>query len=478
MWRSWWVDGRTPTDIGAPLTGSFEKGIGTLVGEGTRSAMVAHRVRAPRAGSRPARATAANGKRTGSRTSNGRPDMRVIASVALVLFAIACTARDTASPKIEISDDVEEFAPGIASTRYSDVHLTLSPDGNTALWFSRNRPGGPGGYDIWMSRRKDARWSTAQPVSFNTPSRDFDPAFSRDGRFVYFASDRPGGAGGDDLYRVAVTATGFGRVESLGAEVNSTRNEWAPMLAPDGRTLLFSSDGHAGAGRMDLFTARRSGKRFGDVRALPGAVNTDADEFDATYLADGRTVIFSRSPDLETIDVRLYCAQWIRGTYGAGHVLFEESKHTGQQHLCADARLVRSGSRHVHHAPSGGQPARRGPFQGYDEPSDDCNAAHRPDLVLRARLRADRRALLRVLRVHHDGARTHRPGGRSRRDELHQRRDPALAVHAVLLRHHARQPGAGDRGRHRTPVAARRRRHPLRPRHVRRDDGAQRAAQQ
>jgi hypothetical protein len=37
VWRSWWVDGRTPTDIGAPLTGSFEKGIGTLVGDGTRS---------------------------------------------------------------------------------------------------------------------------------------------------------------------------------------------------------------------------------------------------------------------------------------------------------------------------------------------------------------------------------------------------------------------------------------------------------
>ncbi len=255
--------------------------------------------------------------------------MRAAASIAFVVFASACTARDAYGPRLEIGDDVEEFAPGIASTQYSDVRLTLSPDGNTALWFSRNRPGGPGGYDIWMSRREDARWSAAQPVPFNTPSRDFDPAFSRDGRFVYFASDRPGGVGGDDLYRVPVTARDFGRVESLGPAVNSPRNEWAPMLAPDGRTLLFSSNGHAGAGRMDLFTAGRSGQRFGAVRALPGTVNTDADEFDATYLADGRTVIFSRSPDLETVEVRLYCVQLIRGVYGAGHVLFEEVNTPG-----------------------------------------------------------------------------------------------------------------------------------------------------
>jgi TolB protein len=255
--------------------------------------------------------------------------MRVTASVGCVLIAIACTARAAAGPKIEIGDDIEEFAPGIASTRYSDARLTLSPDGNTALWFTRNRPGGAGGYDIWMSRRKDARWSPAEPVPFNTPTRDFDPAFSRDGRFVYFASDRPGGAGGDDLYRVPVTSRGFGRVESLGPGVNSMRNEWAPMLAPDGRTLLFSSDGHPGAGRMDLFTARRDGRRFGDVRPLPGTVNTDADEFDATYLADGQTVIFSRSPDLAASEVRLYCVALIRGVYGTGHVLFEEVNTPG-----------------------------------------------------------------------------------------------------------------------------------------------------
>jgi len=230
------------------------------------------------------------------------------------------------APRIDVGQ-VEEFAPGVVSSDYSDVRLTISPDGRTAMWFSRNRPGGPGGYDIWLSRRAGARWSAPEPAPFDSPTRDFDPAFSRDGRFVYFASDRPGGLGGDDLWRVPVTRTGFGTPEHLGADVNTPRNEWAPM--PFGRTLLFSSDGHGGAGRMDLFTARRHGARFTNVRALPGAINTAADEFDATFLADGETLIFSRSPDLSIDDVHLFLATSVRGEYDAGDALSGEINTPG-----------------------------------------------------------------------------------------------------------------------------------------------------
>ena len=200
------------------------------------------------------------------------------------------------------------FAPNIASTAASEVRLTLSKDGRTALWFSRNRPGGPGGYDIWMSRRTRAGWSDATPVPFNSPTRDFDPAFSADGRFVYFCSDRPGGLGGDDVYRVAVTPSGFGEPEHLDSTVNSPANEFAPMLSPDGARLLFASNRAGGAGKYDLYVARRAGTRFEPAVGLPGAINSDADEFDATFLSDGRTIVFSRTPDMKTGRVDLYHA--------------------------------------------------------------------------------------------------------------------------------------------------------------------------
>jgi TolB protein len=226
-----------------------------------------------------------------------------------------------AGEKFETIGPAQLFAPGVASTEFSDVRLTLSPDGRTALWFSRNRPGGPGGYDIWMSRRSSKGWSTAAPVGFNSSARDFDPAFTADGRHVYFCSDRPGGLGGDDLWRVRVSGGKFGEPEHLGIAVNTAKNEWAPMLSPDGRTLLFSSDGHAGAGRMDLFTAQLVHGEFRAARALPGDINTAEDEFDATFLADGSRVVFSRARDIKVDDVRLFHSAPRAGRYAQGEPL-------------------------------------------------------------------------------------------------------------------------------------------------------------
>jgi Tol biopolymer transport system component len=215
----------------------------------------------------------------------------------------------------------ERFAPGIASTAHAEIRLTLSPDGATALWFSRDRPGGPGGYDIWISRRRDGRWSAATSAAFNSPGRDFDPAYSADGRFVYFCSDREGGLGGDDLWRVAVEDEGFGTPEPLGAAINSAGDEFAPMPSPNGGQLLFSSDRSGGAGGHDLYLATLRPGKTPAVQAVPGAINTAANEFDATFLADGRTLVFARAMDFRSDRVRLYVAAPRNGRYDAGTAL-------------------------------------------------------------------------------------------------------------------------------------------------------------
>lgn len=243
---------------------------------------------------------------------------------ALLAVMLLASALPVPSPPVvlRIIGPAERFAPGIASTQHDEIRLTLSPDGNTALWFSRNRPGEPGGYDIWISHREGDRWRPATPVPFNTPGRDFDPAFSADGHVVYFCSDRAGGQGGDDLYRVSMGSDGrFGEPVNLGPAVNSAADEFAPMLSPDGRTLLFSSDRAGGAGGHDLYSAAMIGGVAQPARPLAGDLNTAAQEFDATFLGDGRTVVFARAQDFGSAPVRQFIAYERGGRYDAGHAL-------------------------------------------------------------------------------------------------------------------------------------------------------------
>jgi Tol biopolymer transport system component len=169
-----------------------------------------------------------------------------------------------------------------------------------------------------MARKSGEVWGLAAPAPFNTPGRDFDPAFSSDGRFIYFCSDRPGGSGGDDIWRVTVSREGFGQPENLGPAVNSAGDEFAPMLSRDGERLLFSSDRAGGSGGHDLYVARKQRRGFGAARPLVGEINTAANEFDATFLSDDATIVFARTQDFAKDRVDLFAAIPLDGAYPSG----------------------------------------------------------------------------------------------------------------------------------------------------------------
>lgn len=203
----------------------------------------------------------------------------------------------------------------VVSTRADEVRASVALDGQRIVWARSQREGAAqmASWELWQARLIENRWQDAVSLSLNGTGNDFDPAFSGDGRWLYFASNREGGAGGTDLYRAPVLADGrFGEPQSLGADVNSDRDERAPSVSRDGKHLLFASNGRDGARGFDLFVARWDGAAFVGPEPV-AAINTTADESDAAWLGDGEAIVFARSDATTdvgaTVSTRLYLAQ-------------------------------------------------------------------------------------------------------------------------------------------------------------------------
>ncbi|MEA9828360.1 TolB-like protein [Xanthomonas campestris pv. raphani] len=207
---------------------------------------------------------------------------------------------------------------GVVSTPANEARATLSPNGQRIVWAS-DRAGGAGGWDLWQAQLVGGRWQQATPLPLNTAQDETTPVFSANGRWLLFASTRAGGAGGSDLYRVPVDAQGqLGAVQSLGPAINSRGNETAPTLSLDGTALLFASDGHGGAGGLDLFVAHWNGAAFIAPAAL-GEVNSAEDELDAAWLGDGRALVWARGTFAGPSQLLLAACKG--GHYGQGQPL-------------------------------------------------------------------------------------------------------------------------------------------------------------
>ena len=231
-------------------------------------------------------------------------------ALLLLLFVAASGSADSFST----SGEAQLWLPDVVSTTNSEVRITFSPDGKRMLWGTIGWSGGVGGWDIFESVKTASGWSVPRAVQFNSAANDFDPSFAPQGDGVYFFSNREGGSGKDDIYFAPFDAkTGrYAAAANLGPQINTAGDEWAPVVSPDGSRLMFASDGRGGRGKHDLFIARHGAAGWGQVESLD-ALNGPEEDFDATFLHDGRSIVFS-SGDFDAT-VRLYLAQFIDGKF-------------------------------------------------------------------------------------------------------------------------------------------------------------------
>lgn len=189
---------------------------------------------------------------------------------------------------------IESLNNAINSANTNDGSIAFSPDGNTMVFAKGNsgKPRGTNDVNLYISRYRRGEWSEPELMNINDPtSWSSTPAFSRDGRTLYFSSNRNGGFGGTDLYSATIDARGrWGNIKNMGPKINTPGNEMFPFASDDGK-LYFSSTGHPGLGNLDIFVAYRDGGEI-IIENLGASINSNADDF-AFYLFDPTKGFFS-----------------------------------------------------------------------------------------------------------------------------------------------------------------------------------------
>ena len=186
-------------------------------------------------------------------------------------------------------------------TGYNEGAQCISPDGKYLLYTMCDADFGMGSCDLYWAKRMGDRWS--RPRNFGAPVNsgawESQPTMSADGVTVYFASSRPGGYGGMDIWRTTMTAEGeFSIPENLGPAINTPGDDAAPFIHSDGRTLYFASNGRIGMGGYDLYyTTLRPDGSWSEPKNMGYPINSPADEINIFINAMGTMAYVASDKD-------------------------------------------------------------------------------------------------------------------------------------------------------------------------------------
>jgi len=167
------------------------------------------------------------------------------------------------------------------NTNENEAAQSISADGNLLVFTVCNRREDYGSCDLYYSRKINNRWTEPKNIGspINTSDWESQPSIAPNSDAIYFVRGGAKGRGHKDLYISRLQADGkWGTPENI-SELNTTYDESSPCIHPDGKTLYFSSTGHAGMGGFDLFVARKQADdTWGTPQNLGYPINTAKQE--------------------------------------------------------------------------------------------------------------------------------------------------------------------------------------------------------
>lgn len=218
---------------------------------------------------------------------------------------------------------------GKINTNFNEGAQNISQDGQWFVFTGCNYPEGQGSCDLYIAyKTKNGGWTEPENMGgiINTEFWESSPSLSPDKKDLYFASSRPGGFGGKDIWVSHRLSNGrWSRPENLGEDINTSADESCPFIHADNRTLYFNSNGLQGYGMTDLFLTKKiNDSTWSMPENLGYPINTIDDEGSLIVASDGKTSYYAsdRSDtkgglDLYSFelknDIRAAKTLWVKG---------------------------------------------------------------------------------------------------------------------------------------------------------------------
>ncbi|MCE3258575.1 MAG: ompA [Bacteroidetes bacterium] len=183
------------------------------------------------------------------------------------------------------------------NTETNDACVAISPDGQSMIIY-RTAPDIVTG-DLYITKLgADGKWEEPLKMGkeINSQFIETSACFSNDSSAIYFSSNRPGGYGGKDIYRIKRLPNGrWAMPFNLGPNVNTLYDDDSPYLHPDGVTLYFSSRGHNTMGGYDVFKSilNPETNQFSKAENLGYPINNVGEDIFFIMSVDGQRGYYS-----------------------------------------------------------------------------------------------------------------------------------------------------------------------------------------